>query len=73
MEASADRWEGQGLQRKFNLISGKRYVSPEAGSFVTAPMPSNFIIGRLDKAGNVKELKYVNKEEYDRVKKRIGA
>ena len=52
------------------VVEGTPLIDPK---LVTAPMPSNFIIGRLDKAGNVKELKYVNKEEYDRVKKRIGA
>ena len=37
-----------------------------------AKLPSNHIISRLDKKGNVKETQYVSKAEYESIKKKIG-
>lgn len=51
------------------VVEGTPLIDPK---LVTAKLPSNYIISRLDKKGNVKETKYVSKAEYETVKKKIG-
>ena len=51
------------------VVEGTPLIDPK---LVTAKLPSNYIISRLDKKGNVKETKYVSKAEYETVKEKIG-
>jgi hypothetical protein len=52
------------------IVEGTPLIDP---ALVThAALPSNHMITRLDKKGNVVETKYVSKAEYDSFKKRIG-
>lgn len=51
------------------VIEGTPLIDPQ---LVAAKLPSNYIISRLDKKGNVKETKYVSEAEYESFKKKIG-
>ncbi len=51
------------------VVTGTPLIDPK---LVTAKLPSNYIISRLDKKGNVAEIKYVSKAEYESVKKKVG-
>ena len=51
------------------IVEGTPLIDPK---LATAEIPSKHIVCKFDKKGNVKELKYVSKEEYDLIKKKIG-
>ena len=51
------------------IVEGTPLIDPK---LVSAKLPSNYIISRLDKKGNVKETQYVSKAEYESFKKKIG-
>ena len=51
------------------IVEGTPLIDPK---LVSAKLPSNYIISRLDKKGNVKETQYVSKAEYESIKKKIG-
>lgn len=52
------------------IVEGTPLIDPALVSHTA--LPSNHIITRLDKKGNVVETKYVTKAEYDSFKKKIG-
>jgi hypothetical protein len=49
-------------------VEGTPLIDPK---LVASKLPSNYIVSRLDKKGNVIATKYVTKAEYDSVKKKI--
>lgn len=51
------------------VVEGTPLIDP---SISTAELQSNHIISRLDNKGNVVEIRYVSKTEYEAVKKKIG-
>lgn len=51
------------------VVEGTPLIDPK---LVAANLPSNYMISRLDKKGNVKETKFVSKAEYESAKKKIG-
>ena len=51
------------------IVEGTPLIDPELAS---EKLQSNYIISRLDKKGTVMELKYVDKSEYDTIKKKVG-
>lgn len=53
------------------VVEGTPLIDPKL--LATVDLPSNYIISRIDKKGNIKELKYVSKEEFDALKKKIGS
>ena len=52
------------------VVEGTPLIDPALTSH--SALPSNHIISRLDKKGNVIETKYVSKAEYESVKKKLG-
>ncbi len=51
------------------VVEGTPLIDPK---LLSANIPSNFVISKVDKNGNVKETKFVSKAEYDLIKKKIG-
>lgn len=51
------------------VVEGTPLIDPK---LISAKLQSNYIISKLDKNGNVIETKYVNKTEYESIKKKIG-
>lgn len=51
------------------IVEGTPLIDPK---LLSSKLPSNYIISRLDKKGNVKETKYIDKAEYDLIKKKVG-
>ncbi|MFH0738875.1 MAG: hypothetical protein V2A59_03340 [Candidatus Omnitrophota bacterium] len=51
------------------VVEGTPLIDPQ---LIRAKLPTNYIISRLDKKGNVKETKYVSRAEYYKIKKKIG-
>ena len=52
------------------IVEGTPLIDPALTSH--SQLPSNHIISRLDKKGNVVETKYVTKAEFESVKKKLG-
>jgi len=52
------------------IVEGTPLIDPALTSH--SQLPSNRIISRLDKKGNVVETKYVTKAEFESVKKKLG-
>jgi hypothetical protein len=52
------------------VVEGTPLIDPALASH--AQLPSNYIISKLNKKGNVTETKYVSKTEYESAKKKIG-
>ncbi len=52
------------------VVEGTPLIDP---NLVTAALPTNYIVSKLDKDGNVVETKYLGKEEFNSAKKTIGA
>jgi hypothetical protein len=52
------------------IVEGTPLIDPALTAH--SGLPSNRIISRLDKKGNVVETKYVTKAEYDSLKKKLG-
>lgn len=52
------------------IVEGTPLIDPALTAH--SQLPSNRIISRLDKKGNVVETKYVTKAEYESVKKKFG-
>ena len=51
------------------IVEGTPLIDPK---LVTAKLPSNYIISKIDKKGNVEETKYVDKSEFEETKKKTG-
>ena len=51
------------------VVEGTPLIDPK---LVIAKLPSNFIISKLNKKGEIIETKYVSKNEYEAFKKKIG-
>ncbi len=52
------------------IVEGTPLIDPTLAAH--SQLPSNHIISRLDKKGNVVETKYVTKAEFESVKKKLG-
>ncbi len=51
------------------VVEGTPLIDPK---LCTATLQSNYIVSKLDKRGNVIETKYVSKDEFESIKKKIG-
>ena len=51
------------------VVEGTPLVDPK---LLASELPSNYIISRLNRKGQIIETKYVSKTDYDLVKKKIG-
>lgn len=51
------------------IVEGTPLIDPK---LVAGKLPSNHIVSRLDKKGNVVETQYVTKAEFEKIKKQIG-
>ncbi|MFZ2603484.1 MAG: hypothetical protein WAX79_05750, partial [Candidatus Omnitrophota bacterium] len=52
------------------IVEGTPLIDPTLTAH--SQLPSNHIISRLDKKGNVVETKYVTKAEFESAKKKLG-
>jgi len=52
------------------VVEGTPLIDP---AVCAAKLPSNYVISKLDKKGNVLETKYVSKEEFSALKNKINA
>jgi hypothetical protein len=51
------------------VVEGTPLIDPK---LLAAKLPSNYIVSKLDKRGNVKETEYVSRAEYESIKKKLG-